>query len=65
MNKQGHSGGTIVIVDDVWIGSNTTITRNVRIGSHSIVGAGAVVTKDVDPYSIVGGVPSKLIKYRT
>jgi galactoside O-acetyltransferase len=65
MNKQGHSGGTIIIENDVWIGANTTITRNVKIGSHSIVGAGSVVTKDVDPYSIVGGVPSKLIKYRT
>ena len=65
MNKQGHSGGTIIIEDGVWIGSNATITRNVKIGSHSIVGAGSVVTKDVDPYSIVGGVPSKLIKYRT
>ena len=65
MNKQGHPGGTIIIENDVWMGANTTITRNVKIGSHSIVGAVAVVTKDVDPYSIVGGVPSKLIKYRT
>jgi galactoside O-acetyltransferase len=63
--KQGHSGGRIVIGEDVWIGANATITRNVSIGSHSVIGAGSVVTKDVAPYSIVGGVPSKLIKYRT
>ena len=65
MNKQGHSGGRIIIGDDVWIGANATITRNVSIGPHSIVGAGSVVTKDVAPYSVVGGVPSKLLKYRT
>ena len=65
INKQGHSGGHIIIGDDVWIGANTTIVGNVSIGSHSIVGAGAVVTKDVAPYSVVGGVSSKLLKYRT
>ena len=65
INKQGHTGGTIIICDDCWIGANVVITRNVTIGKHSIVAAGAVVTKDVDPYSIVAGVPAKFIKKRT
>lgn len=54
----------IVIEDDVWIGANAVVTDGVRIGSHSIIGAGAVVTKDVQPYSIVGGNPAKTIKSR-
>ncbi len=62
--QQGHAGGEIIIDNDVWIGANAVITRNVKIGSHSIIAAGSVVTKDVEPYSIVGGVPAKLIKKR-
>lgn len=53
-----------IIEDDVWIGRNAIIMPNIRIGKGSIVGAGAVVTKDVEPYSVVGGVPAKLIKKR-
>ncbi len=60
--KQTQEG--ITIKDDVWIGANCVITDGVTIGHHSIVGAGAVVTKDVPPYSVVGGVPAKLIKDR-
>ena len=52
------------IEDDVWIGRNAVIMPNVKIGKGSIVGAGAVVTKNVEPFSIVGGVPAKLIKKR-
>ncbi|MCO4293682.1 hypothetical protein NF867_12485 [Solitalea sp. MAHUQ-68] len=52
------------IDDDVWIGRNAIIMPGVQIGKGSIIGAGAVVTKDIEPYSIVGGVPAKLIKYR-
>ena len=55
---------SVVIEDDVWIGANTTILPGVTIGRGAIVGAGAVVTKDVKPYSIAGGVPAKHIKYR-
>lgn len=62
--QQGHVGGEIVIEDDVWICANVVVTSNVRVGRHSIIAAGAVVTKDIDPYSIVGGVPAKLIKKR-
>ena len=54
----------IVVEDDVWIGANAVIIGGVRIGSHSIVGAGAVVTRDVEPYSVVGGVPARLIRRR-
>ena len=54
----------IVIGDDVWIGTRVIVLPGVRIGSHSIIGAGAVVSKDVPDYAIVGGVPAKIIKYR-
>jgi acetyltransferase-like isoleucine patch superfamily enzyme len=52
----------VVIEDDSWIGANAVITAGVRIGKHSIVAAGSVVTKDVPPYSIVAGNPAKIIK---
>jgi len=65
IQEQGHTGGIIVIGDDCWIGANVVITRNVTIGSHSIVAAGAVVTKDVEPFSIVAGVPARLIRKRS
>jgi acetyltransferase-like isoleucine patch superfamily enzyme len=53
-----------IIEDDVWIGHGCIIMAGVRIGRGAIVAAGAVVTKDVPPYAIVGGVPAKLIRYR-
>lgn len=54
----------ITIEDNVWIGANAVITPGITIGTGSIIGAGAVVTKDVEPYSIMGGVPAKLIRKR-
>lgn len=54
----------IVVEDDVWIGANVTILDGVTIGSHSVVAAGAVVSKDVPPWSIVGGVPARVIRDR-
>lgn len=54
----------IIIGDDVWIGTNAMVLDGVRIGNHAVVAAGAVVTKDVPEYAIVGGVPAKIIKYR-
>lgn len=58
------SKGDIVIGDDVWIGVNVTILSGVKIGQGAIIAAGSVVTKDVEPYSIYGGVPARLIKKR-
>lgn len=58
------SDGPIIIEDNVWIGANCTITDNVLIGTESIVAANSVVTKNVEPYSIVGGVPAKKIGMR-
>jgi len=54
----------IIIEDDVWIGLRAIILPGRRIGRGSIVGAGSVITKDVPPYAIVGGNPSKVLKYR-
>ena len=54
----------IEVDDDVWIGYGATIMPGVHIGQGAVVAAGAVVTKDVPPYAIVGGVPAKIIKYR-
>ncbi|GEM_PF-3419091 len=62
--KQGHNGGKIVIGDDCWICANVVITKDVAIGDHSVVAAGSVVTHDVEPFSVVGGAPAKLIRRR-
>jgi len=65
MNMQGNSDEKpVVIGDDVWIGSRVIILPNVKIGSGAILAAGAIVTKDVPEYAIVGGNPAKIIKYR-
>lgn len=53
-----------LIGNDVWIGSKAIILQGVKIGDGAVIAAGAVVTKDVPPYAIVGGVPAKVIKYR-
>lgn len=54
----------IIIGNDVWIGTNAIILDGITIGSHAVVAAGAVVTKDIPEYAIVGGVPAKIIKFR-
>lgn len=54
----------VEIGNDVWIGMNAVILSGVHIGDGAIIGAGAIVTKDVEPYAIVGGVPAKVIRYR-
>lgn len=54
----------IDIGNDVWIGSHAVLLGGIQIGHGAVVAAGAVVTKDVPPYSIVGGVPAKVIRYR-
>lgn len=60
----GESDYHVVIGNDVWIGCNCLIIEGVKIGDGAVIGAGAVVTKDVAPYSVVAGVPAKVIKYR-
>ena len=61
---QGHTGGTIIVENGVWIGANAVITRNVKIGENSIVAAGSVVTRDIPPFVVAGGVPAKILKNR-
>lgn len=62
--QEGVSKGDITVDDDVWIGFRSTILSGVHIGQGAIIAAGSVVTQDVPPYSIVGGVPARVIKYR-
>ena len=67
--KPWLSGNTperpVTIHDGVWIGSRVIILPGVEIGEGAVIGAGAVVTKDVPAYAIVGGNPAHVIKYRT
>lgn len=62
--EAGHIKKSVCIEDDVWIGANCIILPGVNIGRGAVIAAGSVVTKAVLPYSIVGGVPAKLIKFR-
>lgn len=62
--NEAYSKGDIYVDDDVWIGYGATIMSGVRIGKGAVIAAGAVVTHDVKPYSIIGGVPARLIRYR-
>ena len=62
IDEQGVSTAHVVICDDVWIGANAAILPGVTIGSHCVVAAGAVVTKNVPDRCVVAGVPAKIIK---
>jgi acetyltransferase-like isoleucine patch superfamily enzyme len=62
--KTGDEDLGVVIEDDVWIGSRAVVLRGVRIGRGSVVAAGAVVTKSVPPYAIVGGNPARVLRFR-
>lgn len=65
MNRQGLTPDRpIVIGDDVWLGAGVIVLPGVTIGSHSVVAAGSVVTRDVPPAAVVGGVPARVLKYR-
>ena len=64
MGRQGMRMAKVVIGNDVWIGMRVVIMPGVRVGDGAVVGAGAIVTKDVPAFAIVGGVPAKVIKYR-
>lgn len=64
LNSDSTVKGTI-IEDYVWIGSNCTILDDIKIGKGAVIAANSVVTKDVPDFSVVGGVPAKIIRYRT
>lgn len=64
IRDQGHCGGKIVIENDVWIGSNVVILPGVTIGCGSVIGAGAVVSKNIPPMSLAVGVPARVIRKR-
>lgn len=65
MIQQGVSNKGITIEDDVWIGAKATILDGVVIGKGSVIAAGAVITSNVEPYSVMGGVPGRKIKSRS
>lgn len=60
--EQGITAEGIIIEDDVWLGAGAVITDGVRVGRGAVVAAGAVVTKDVPPLTVVGGVPAQIIR---
>lgn len=62
--KRACDDDPVVISDDVWVGANVTILKGVAVGRGAIIAAGSVVTKNVPPYSIVAGVPGKVVKFR-
>ena len=64
-NNRKNNYAPIKIGKHVWIGSNSTVLQGVTVGDWAVIAAGAVVTKDVPPMSIVGGVPAKVIRYLT
>lgn len=61
---QGYTVKKVIISDDVWIGSRSIILPGVEIGKGAVIAAGAIVTKNVEPYAIVGGNPARVIKFR-
>jgi acetyltransferase-like isoleucine patch superfamily enzyme len=65
-NGFGHPAtkGDVIIGNDVWIGSNTTIMSGVTVGDGAVIANNSHIVKNVEPYSLVGGNPAKLIKYR-
>ena len=63
-DKRAEDDQNVTIEDDVWIGANAIILKGVTIGKGSVIAAGSVVTKSFPPYSIIGGVPAKLLKPR-
>ena len=62
IDEQGVSTTPVTIEDDVWIGANAVVLPGVRIGTHAVIAAGSVVTKDVLPHTLVAGIPAKVIK---
>lgn len=63
-HKLTDAGRSLEIGNDVWIGAHVKILEGVKIGDGAIIATGSIVTKNVEPYTIVGGVPAKVIRYR-
>lgn len=61
---QGENRGDVFIGNDCWIGANAVILSGVKIGNGCVIGAGSIVTKDVEPFSVVAGIPAKVIRKR-
>lgn len=64
IRKQPLRQGEIVIQDDVWIGCDVTILKDVEVGEGAVIGAGSIVTDDIEPYAVVAGNPAKQIDTR-
>ena len=64
IDQQRCVSAPVAIEDDVWVGANAVILPGVNIGQGAVVGAGAVVTHDVEPFTVVGGVPARMIAKR-
>lgn len=62
IKDQGVAPNVTIVEDDVWIGGNSVIIQGLKIGTHSIIASGSVVTKDVPPFSVVAGNPARVIK---
>jgi len=64
LEKRPENDAAVFVEDDVWTGAHITILKGVTIGRGSVIGAGSVVSKSCPPYSIIGGIPAKVLKYR-
>lgn len=64
INSQGQTRKEVIIEDDVWIGAHAIILQGVKIGKGAVIGAGSVVTKNIEPYSIYAGIPAHKIGER-
>ena len=65
MSEQGITAEGIVVEDDVWVGSGAVITDGVRVGKGAVIAAGSVITRDVPPHTVVGGVPARVLRSTT
>ena len=62
--KEAYSDGPIILENDVWVGTDVTILSGITVGQGCVIAAGSVVTKNSPPYSVIGGVPAKIIRMR-
>jgi acetyltransferase-like isoleucine patch superfamily enzyme len=64
MSHQGHRLDPVTVGDDVWVGAHAVVLPGVKVATGTVIGAGAIVTHDTEPYSLVGGVPARKIGER-